>query len=117
MSGSACGFENRERGKFCGGCGTLLVWSCPECGTDVSPTSKFCDTCGAVSPADSSGPIPDANISAGKRLSTSETGANRRQMSLLCCDLVDSSTLAHNLHLEDVRYPINNFPQISKEII
>ena len=117
MRCSACGFENRERAKFCGGCGTLLVWSCPECGTDVSPTSKFCDSCGAVSPADSSGPIPDANISAGKRLSTSETGANRRQMSLLCCDLVDSSTLAHNLDLEDVRYAINNFHQISKEII
>ena len=38
-------------------------------------------------------------------------------MSLLSCDLVDSSVLAHNLDPEDLRYAINNFHQISKQII
>jgi predicted ATPase/class 3 adenylate cyclase len=38
-------------------------------------------------------------------------------MSLLSCDLVDSSILAHNLDPEDLRYAINNFHQISKQII
>jgi len=38
-------------------------------------------------------------------------------MSLLSCDLVDSSILAHNLDPEDLRYAINNFHQISRQII
>jgi predicted ATPase/class 3 adenylate cyclase len=38
-------------------------------------------------------------------------------MSLLCCDVVDSSALARDLDPEDVRYAINNFHQISKQLI
>ena len=38
-------------------------------------------------------------------------------MSLLSCDLVDSSLLARGLDPEDLRYAINNFHQISKDII
>ena len=35
----------------------------------------------------------------------------------MSCDLVDSSILANNLDPEDLRYAINNFHQISKQII
>ena len=112
-----CGFENRKGAKFCDGCGTLLTLRCPECGTEISPTSKFCDSCGAVPPTEFADPKPDADDLTGTRLRAPDTVPNRRQMSLMCCDLVDSSVLAYNLDLEDLRYAINNFHQISKGII
>lgn len=121
MRCSACGFENRDRAKFCGGCGTLLALNCPECGTVISPTSKFCDSCGAAAPTDLADRLPNADDLTANRRRAPDTvvamAANRRQMSLMCCDLVDSSSLAHKLDPEDMRYAINNFHQISKEII
>ncbi|MET4275804.1 class 3 adenylate cyclase/predicted ATPase [Bradyrhizobium sp. F1.2.2] len=38
-------------------------------------------------------------------------------MSLLCCDLVDSTALARRMDPEDLRYGLANFHRISKEII
>src|SRR5687767_13922959 len=122
MRCSACGVENRNAAKFCGGCGAPLLLTCPQCGSEISPINKFCDSCGALAPtqiADLNGkakdvsgnaiPAPDAAIS--------EMVANRRQMSLLSCDLVDSTLLARDLDPEDLRYAVNNFHRISKSVI
>jgi class 3 adenylate cyclase/tetratricopeptide (TPR) repeat protein len=38
-------------------------------------------------------------------------------MSLLCCDLVDSTALARRMDPEDLRYVVGNFHRISKDII
>jgi class 3 adenylate cyclase/tetratricopeptide (TPR) repeat protein len=117
MRCAVCGFENRKHAKFCGGCGALVARNCPECGNEISPSNKFCDSCGAAAaPTAAVEPSPAATI-APPRPRFPEAGANRRQMSLLSCDLVDSSILAHNLDPEDLRYAINNFHQISKQII
>jgi class 3 adenylate cyclase/predicted ATPase len=117
MRCSVCGFENRKRAKFCGGCGTSLALSCPQCGSEISPSNKFCDSCGALAPTASVEPMPQASDAGAQRPRMLEAGANRRQMSLLSCDLVDSSVLAHNLDPEDLRYAINNFHRISRKII
>ncbi len=42
----ACGFENRERAKFCGRCRAKLVRLCPHCGRRNPPENAFCDECG-----------------------------------------------------------------------
>jgi class 3 adenylate cyclase/predicted ATPase len=116
MRCSTCGFENRKHAKFCGGCGALVALNCPQCGNEISPSNKFCDSCGAVVPKAPADPTATPNLPA-HRARAPEPGANRRQMSLLSCDLVDSSVLAHNLDPEDLRYAINNFHLISKQII
>jgi class 3 adenylate cyclase/tetratricopeptide (TPR) repeat protein len=61
----------------------------------------------------------DTDVSPGDRgaASTGPKPANRRQMSLLCCDLVDSTTLARRMDPEDLRYGVANFHRISKDII
>jgi class 3 adenylate cyclase/predicted ATPase len=117
MRCAGCGFENRKHAKFCGGCGALVALNCPACGNEISPGNKFCDSCGALAPIAVAEPGPAAADIAAHRPRLAEGGANRRQMSLLSCDLVDSSVLAHNLDPEDLRYAINNFHQISKQII
>jgi class 3 adenylate cyclase/predicted ATPase len=117
MRCAVCGFENRKHARFCGGCGTLVAPNCPECGNEILPSNKFCDSCGAVAPPGSAEATPAAADITAHRPRLAEAGANRRQMSLLSCDLVDSSVLAHNLDPEDLRYAITNFHQISKQII
>src|SRR5690348_14345779 len=44
-----CGASNRERAKFCGGCGAPLATevSCRECGTSNPAGQRFCDECGS----------------------------------------------------------------------
>jgi class 3 adenylate cyclase/tetratricopeptide (TPR) repeat protein len=118
MRCSSCGIENRKSAKFCAGCGTVLVdIACAECGTAISPTAKFCDSCGTAVATQS---VPSANVSTGDRVASStspDQPANRRQMSLLCCDLVESTALARRMDPEDLRYAVTNFHRISKEII
>ncbi len=40
-----CGFENRERSRFCGHCGTALVRYCPRCGARMPISAAFCERC------------------------------------------------------------------------
>ena len=123
MRCSACGVENRQAAKFCGGCGKPLLLTCAECGSEISPTNKFCDSCGALAPTPTDRPNAGLKVAARHPVAAPvapaapEMAANRRQMSLLSCDLVDSSLLARGLDPEDLRYAINNFHQISKDII
>ena len=118
MRCSSCGIENRKGARFCAGCGTALVAAiCSECGTEISSSAKFCDRCGATVATQ---PGKGADVSTGDRVAASTAPgkpADRRQMSLLCCDLVDSTKLARRMDPEDLRYGVTNFHRISKEII
>ena len=114
----SCGIENRKGARFCAGCGTILVTTtCAECRAEISPAAKFCDSCGTAV-ATQSGKAAD--VSVGDRVAahaSPDKPANRRQMSLLCCDLVGSTALARRMDSEDLRYAVTNFHRISKEII
>ena len=41
-----CQHENREKAKFCEGCGNKLELRCPSCRTILRVNAKFCDNCG-----------------------------------------------------------------------
>jgi predicted amidophosphoribosyltransferase len=41
-----CQFENRERIKFCEGCGAKMELECPKCGAEIPLGRKFCGECG-----------------------------------------------------------------------
>src|SRR5687767_2198019 len=107
MRCSACGVENRQAAKFCGGCGKPLLLACAECGSGIAPANKFCDNCGALAPTPTDRPNAGPKVAAGNPVAAPavaaapEMAANRRQMSLLSCDLVDSSLLARGLDPED----------------
>src|SRR5215510_3626416 len=107
----SCGFENSEGVKLCEECGTRLVRTCPSCGREVRPTAKFCGACGTaltgqaaaslpgqqhVQPAQSS--VPTARL--GERTLPE---AERRQLTVMFCDLVGSTALSAQLDPEELR--------------
>lgn len=80
---------------------------CAACGCPARPDSRFCGECGA--------PLgrPD-----GARVERSAASAGeRRQISIMFCDLADSTSLAERLDAEDLRELLDRYHATCREII
>src|SRR5215472_11339790 len=106
MECPSCGATNPEGKKFCGDCGTPLPLRCTACGAENPPGKKFCADCGAAltirssnAPAETASPRPAAPM----------PSAERRQLTVLFCDLVGSTSLAARLDAEDWRNLVNGY--------
>src|SRR5215510_13648125 len=132
MRCASCGFENPEGKKFCQDCGTNLAHACPSCGVEVPPTAKFCGDCGTAlagaarpPPAQSrtrkgakapgQAPRPKGRATPSRPQAASE--AERRQLTVMFCDLVGSTPLAEKLDPEDLRTVILAYQQTCAEQI
>jgi class 3 adenylate cyclase/predicted ATPase len=100
MECPSCGAANLEGKKFCGDCGTPLPVRCIACGAESPPGKKFCADCGAVLAIGSSSAPAEA---ASPRAPALMSSAERRQLTVLFCDLVGSTALASRLDPEDLR--------------
>ena len=70
---------------------------CTKCGVESSALSKFCGNCGTLLP------MPDAAATLSvQKSSTQEFEVSRRQMTVLFCDLVGSTSLAETMDAEDL---------------
>ena len=94
----SCDHDNRAERRFCAACGTALVIVCSACGASNEPGERFCGGCGA--PIGARTPAPahtPASAEAGAELPAGE----RRQLTVLFCDLVGSTPLSQQLDPED----------------
>jgi class 3 adenylate cyclase len=94
----SCGYANRLDRRFCAECGAALASSCATCGAVNEPGEKFCGGCGArlptvAPPSGAPTPEPEAAVPAGER----------RQLTVLFCDLVGSTPLSQQLDAEEWR--------------
>ncbi|MEW6299562.1 MAG: adenylate/guanylate cyclase domain-containing protein [Thermodesulfobacteriota bacterium] len=111
MRCASCGYENPGDAKFCEECGAKLGSTCPQCGHAVRPGAKFCRACGAAL----SEPLrPPAPIQSG---TTSAPDAERRQLTVLFCDLVDSTALAAQLDPEEWREVVRAYQEACTTVI
>ena len=83
----------------------MAVIACPHCDTKNSPGSRFCNACG-YSLANK---VPDDT--------RRPANAERRILTVLFCDLIDSTVLVDSLDPELSRTIIRDFQHISKKII
>jgi len=118
-----CETDNREGRRFCGDCGAPLAQACPACGFSNEPGESFCGGCGisvaspaggrAASPAapaaivDEAPPIPVAAAEPDSRENVPD--AERRQLTIMFCDLVGSTALSERLDPEDLREVMNAY--------
>jgi class 3 adenylate cyclase len=92
-----CMSENAAARRFCAQCGVPLPSPCPACGFENEPAAKFCGGCGkpigeATAPAPAVVPAP-----------VRVDGAERRQLTVMFCDLVGSTALSSRLDPGDLR--------------
>ena len=95
-----CGSENAASFRFCSNCGTQLGQACPICGFDSPAESKFCGGCGA-------------------RLQEVRADAlgERRQLTVLFCDMVGATPLSQLLDPEDLRELIVSYQKVCGDAV
>jgi hypothetical protein len=119
MRCTSCGFENPEGKKFCEECGAKFALACPSCGAEVRPGAKFCGDCGTALRGASQRPAanrrkdqatPRARKTPRRVASPpvppsrpTPAEAERRQLTVMFCDLVGSTALSAQLDPEELR--------------
>jgi class 3 adenylate cyclase/predicted ATPase len=128
-----CQFDNPEESMFCGACGSSLEIEviCPNCGSKPPTGFKFCNKCGhnlsepqKAPPKDDSGP-PDAMPTAAKSdmqatapvAEARAPGAERRQLTVMFCDLVGSTNLSARIDPEDLREVVRSYQKTAADVI
>jgi predicted ATPase/class 3 adenylate cyclase len=114
MNCFACQRENPADAAFCSGCGERLILTCPACGRANIPDSRFCNECGERLANESASLAPRADDVVGTPPSPE---AERRQLTVMFCDLVGSTDLSQHLDAEDLREVVRAYQQSASEVI
>jgi len=112
-----CNQENRPEAKFCSECGVKLEQACPLCGAKVLLAAKFCDHCGAglrpvQAPEEAAASDITQNSADALRLK-----GERRQLTIIFCDLVGSTPLSERLDPEDLRKILSEYRTACEAVI
>jgi class 3 adenylate cyclase/predicted ATPase len=103
--------ENVATRRFCAECGSPLPSPCPACGFENEPTAKFCGGCGKLI-GEVAAPAP-AVVPAHLRADRAE----RRQLTVMFCDLVGSTALSARLDPEDLREVIAAYHRAVADVV
>ena len=117
MECPSCKIALPEGSRFCLGCGAALLVACPSCGNGNSARVTFCATCGHKLGASYSGATEASTSTAAPGAPRPHSFAERRQLTVLFCDLVGSTRLASQLDPEDLREVIDAYHQSVAEIV
>jgi class 3 adenylate cyclase len=105
-----CGHENPDGARFCLQCGAQLSVACPACGVALPPGARFCLECGhAVTAARAPVGYTPRHVSEQILAVRSAIEGERKQVSVLFCDIVASSALAAELGPEEFHLVIDRF--------
>jgi predicted ATPase/class 3 adenylate cyclase len=129
MQCAQCQHDNPSGAKFCNECGGPLPLQCPACGTANRPGAKFCSECGGAlaGASASSGSSPAVHqqdrpadpmaLIAPTSAAQQAPEAERRQLTVLFCDLVDSTALASQLDPEEWREVMRAYQETCAKVI
>jgi TOMM system kinase/cyclase fusion protein len=122
-----CQCENRAGRRFCAECGAPLPLACPACGFTNEPGAKFCGGCGTPLAGPASLPTQPAQHPAPSAVQSHQEApppvargtpeAERRQLTVLFCDLVDSTVLASQLDPEELRVVVRAYQDTCAKVI
>jgi class 3 adenylate cyclase len=98
-------------------CGSQLAASCAACGAMLPPGARFCPECGHAVSAAPAAPAPVSytpwHISEQILAVRSAIEGERKQVSVLFCDIVRSSALAAKLGPEEFHLVIDRFFRVA----
>src|SRR5215212_6190500 len=88
--------------KFCMECGAPLPRACHACGCAIPGAAKFCPECGAKLGLVGA-PVSRSPASVPPASAAPVSSAERRQLTVMFCDLAGSTALSSRLDPEDFR--------------
>jgi class 3 adenylate cyclase/tetratricopeptide (TPR) repeat protein len=94
MRCAACSQDNLPGARFCSGCGVGLERICEGCGHASGAGAQFCSACGRSL-------APGGAAEEDRAPTTDQPVGERRQLTVLFCDMVGSTDLAARLDLEE----------------
>jgi class 3 adenylate cyclase/predicted ATPase len=100
----SCHHQNHDAAKFCEQCGMRLGRACAVCGVEVSAGARFCSACGA--------PVSDAAASPPAAAAAVGDTAERRQVTVVFCDLVESTALSQRIDPEELRDLVRGYHEL-----
>jgi predicted ATPase/class 3 adenylate cyclase len=106
MKCPSCGRANQDGSQFCGDCGSPLPHCCRACGRENPSANNYCGNCGAPLTCAA---VAERSSAIGAPATSASAGAERRQITVMFCDLVGSTALASRLDLEDLRELIGSY--------
>lgn len=101
-----CGTDNPGQARFCMGCGHALEVACANCGTGLPPAASFCFSCGHEIEAGATAEDPGRSTQAvadgiaDELAAVTGGAAERRTVTMLFCDVKDSTATAEKLDPE-----------------
>src|SRR3712207_48074 len=101
--------------QFCEECGAPAMTLCPSCAVAVRPGAKFCGKCGSRLAGTSSGAPETAPRSTATARPPSS--AERRQLTVMFCDLVGSTALSARVDPEDLREVMGAYHRCAAETV
>src|SRR5712664_1096792 len=93
----SCGTSLVVGANFCTACGAATATRCSKCSEPIDSAALYCPHCGVVVTT-----MPDAE---------------RRQLTVMFCDLVDSTPLAARLDPEEMHEVIRSYQKVCSSII
>ena len=109
MKCPACPHENPPEALFCMKCGTKLERRCSRCGAAYPEEAHFCMECGEKL-AEDTAPIDKSTEEAAPE-------AERRQLTVMFCDLVGSTSLSERLDPEDLRQVVRAYQAAAGQVV
>jgi predicted ATPase/class 3 adenylate cyclase len=114
MECPSCGSANQDGSQFCGGCGSPLPQCCRACGRENPSGNSYCGNCGAPL---TGAALAERSSAVGTPAKPVSPGAERRQLTVMFCDLVGSTALASRLDLEDLREVIGGYHKAVETVV
>jgi class 3 adenylate cyclase/tetratricopeptide (TPR) repeat protein len=112
-----CGFDNGDGVLFCGGCGQKLPTQCAACGFANPDTHKFCGGCGARLDEAGHPSTPAARSRPAAGAAPVESDGERRQITVLFCDIVGSTEMSERVDPEELRDVVREYQAASAAVI
>jgi len=106
-----CQFDKPLGMKYCGLCGSVLPRQCPECSFSKPSNNKLYGQCGHLA-----GPAASSTNTSTIKPHTIDH-ADRRQLTVMFCDLTDSALFSDMLDPEEFRNIIRRYQAACAEVI
>ncbi|MEJ2180015.1 MAG: adenylate/guanylate cyclase domain-containing protein, partial [Gammaproteobacteria bacterium] len=123
MRCTKCGFENPDGMKFCGQCAASLVPVCSKCQFENPAGFKFCGSCGNPLHSQSGNatsdtkPSESSSVPVSSHTTAAHPQAERRQLTVMFCDVVGSAALSEHVDPEDLRDIMGEYRDTCQKVV